>query len=375
MRLAPSNDAQPSSNVDPDWTLARLHLAAERRHDRAALLQGWDGARVWTMPDWRFHRQVLRIALYLQEAAGVHAGDRVALLAPLGTPWLVAEWAAFLLGAASVAINPWWPSSLVAGTLAEVAPRVVLFGRSTETATVQSSETSESIDEYVDALGAMTSLEEIVVLDPTIAARLLRARVWSEVLDLGGTLDTAERAQRLREQARAIGADAPAMIQIERGSETDGGTTSTSLTHRDVLRRLRRAPPRAERGDVAYVACAAPTLPMRLALSAFVTDGYTRTVLGTHGREAEQIAEVHPHKIVAPREVVERALAPDAIDASLSHAHGLAVRARIATWLGRAPIIGPMARRLRAREDARAALGGRVRWWSPVSNSDRAAWS
>src|SRR5437899_2313185 len=50
-------------------TLARLFLAAMRRHDRAAVLLHQDGTKWRETPDWRFERQVIRLALFLRERA------------------------------------------------------------------------------------------------------------------------------------------------------------------------------------------------------------------------------------------------------------------------------------------------------------------
>ena len=88
-------------------TLALLHLAVERAHDRPAAIQrrGKAGALV-TLPDWRLHRQIIRLGLYMSERAGLSAGERVAIVAPVSFESIVAEWATIVQGGVAATVDP-----------------------------------------------------------------------------------------------------------------------------------------------------------------------------------------------------------------------------------------------------------------------------
>ena len=70
--------AAVSESPEPE-SLGVVHLAVERKHDRAAVLR-YRVATTWQdMPDWRFHRHAMRIGLYLRE--------RAQLTTEIGSPW------------------------------------------------------------------------------------------------------------------------------------------------------------------------------------------------------------------------------------------------------------------------------------------------
>src|SRR5579859_6804140 len=96
----------------------------------------------------------------------------------------------------------------------------------------------------------------------------------------------------------------PAFAHFERPKA--GPARWRRLTHGAVVEELRsfwqRTPP--EKGDVAYIAGRELSWSARLAGHAFTADGFTKTLLGTPGRELEQMREVRPQLAVAPRELV-----------------------------------------------------------------------
>src|SRR5467141_870901 len=100
-------------------TLARMFLAAMRRHDRAAVLLHPDGAKWRETPDWRFERQVIRLALFLRDRARLVPGDRVAVVSGFRPESLVAELAAVAQGAAAVAIDPDLPAATLRRAIEE----------------------------------------------------------------------------------------------------------------------------------------------------------------------------------------------------------------------------------------------------------------
>ena len=126
------------------------------------------------------------------------------------------------------------------------------------------------------------------------------AWAWSEALDLGGTLDTPERAQSFRAQAREVAASSRALGYL---AGLDGGSSCQYLTHAEAVARMRalRTELPARKGAVALVA-APPTLAARLALLSFVFDGLTICAVGTPGRES---VGLQPEWVVGPAGVQE----------------------------------------------------------------------
>jgi hypothetical protein len=155
----------------------------------------------------------------------------------------------------------------------------------------------------------------------------------ARLLDLASTLDTAERAQAFRLVSRGVSANAPALWH----AAADG---VVRLTHREAMeriaRRLRARP--AHPGDVAYLEAPRVTLAARLALAVFVGDGLTTTALGREGRTSEDVAGLHPHKV----------LAEGAWLAAACDGHGPRWPAGLDRW--------------RVRRWLRERLGDRLRW-------------
>lgn len=330
-------------------TLSRLYLQAMREHDRKALLRQWRAGAWQAVPDWRFDRQVIRLALYLRERVGVGDGDRVAIVSELRPEWLVADFAASGLGAIAVGIDPDPPEAL-AGALVETAPRVTVV--------------SAPGWQALEAGGARPHAGQVIALDPVPAGD--EAIPLAAALDLGGILDTAERAQSFRARARDLAPEAPAVQHYCR--DAGGGLEPVELSQGEVIERLRRDWLRhpAQPGDVGYVTGPAVTLAARLALYAWVGDGYTTAVLGTPGRELAEIAELRPHKVVVPAallaEVMARRAGADA--GGDGGADG--------GWLDRAVRLLPGRRARRHRQAAREAFGGQARWIGPTDRIDPA---
>jgi hypothetical protein len=321
-------------------TVSRVHLSAMRKHDRKAALLQWLDGRWRDTPDWRLDRQVIRLGLYLRERVGLTPGQRVAILSPPRREWFLADWSAAVQGATAVAIDPGLPQLALAAALEQIAPRAAFVSGP---AALERLETVRS---------SVPGLEKIIAFDGPLSPE--RGALLSEVLDLGGTLDTPERAGAFRAQAREVGPDACALGYVEPG--TGGSMAFQLLSHRDVIERLKlfwsREP--ARRGDVAYVAGSAVTLGLRLALLGFVGDGYTTTALGTPGREVEEITALGPHKILAPPAVLDAAL----IRAAVRPPREPGLRG----WLEQVASLTPFVGRRLRRQEARAALGGRARW-------------
>lgn len=331
-------------------TLTQLYLHAMREHARPSLLLHWREDRWQAVPDWRFDRQVIRLALYLRERVGVGAGDRVAVISELRPEWLLADLAATGLGAVSVVLDPGFPAAALASALAEAAPRAVFAS----TAALVKLGTG-------DGRGAVAG--ELIAFDEVPSAGAAQSLV--AVLDLGGTLDTAERAQDFRGRAREIQPSHPALRHC--WWTRDGRIETVDLTQGEVIERLHRdwmrEPARA--GDVALVAAPAVSLGARLALYGFLGDGVTTTVLAVPGREASDLADHHPHKIVAPGAVLAEVLARGVPGPAVASHRG-------GGWLRGTARLAVPGRTRRHRRAIRDALGGRARWIGPTDPLDGA---
>jgi hypothetical protein len=267
-------------------TVARLFLASMRKHDRAAALLHHDGAKWRETPDWRLERQVIRLGLFLRERAGFVPGDRLAIVSGLRPELVVAELAAATQGAASVVLDPALSRPELAAVLEALAPAAVLVADPAA----------------LERLGC--GARALVCFD----GRADGASPWSEALDLGGTLDTPERAQSFRAQAREVAAEARALGQLVR---SDAAARCEFLTQGEAMARVRavRAAAPAKKGDVVYLAGQA-TLAARLEMLSFVGDGFTTAALGTPGSELAEIAELRPQRVAAPEHVVGIAVRP-----------------------------------------------------------------
>jgi hypothetical protein len=315
--------------------LGRLHCAAEQRHCRTAVLKrrvdgGWQET-----PDWRFHRHVMRIGLYMQERLGLTAGDRIAVLSRLRQEWAVAAWAALTQGAATAVVDPSVADPVLSAELVALAPRVAFV------------EDVAAAERLLACRAAVSSLDTIVTLEGAIPADHVVS--WSEALDLGGTLDTAERAQAFRARARGLPATTPALAHAQ---SADPGSSWRFLSHRDVVHRVHRilAQARIAKGDVAYLTRHVPSLATTVTLLAFTADGYTQVVIGTPGSELEEIGMTRPHKIVVSPDAVGRLL-----DVPSSRSPS-----RIRRWLA----LSPRLRRRGGPDMGPPGFGGRARWLS-----------
>jgi hypothetical protein len=254
-----------------------------REHDRSAVLLHRDGERRRETPDWRFERQVIRLALFLSDRAALAPGDRVAIVSSLRPELAVAEFAALAVGATSVAIDPALAPDQLALALTAAAPAVVVLENASAREQIGSGQRA------------------VIALD----GKPRDGWVWSEALDLGGTLDTPERAQSFRSRAREVPESGAALGQVVAG---DGAVQCQFIDQADAVERVNRiwadVPP--TKGDVTYV-IGPVTLGARIACISAIADGVTRCAFGAPGSESADLVELHPKRVVAPPEVVERA--------------------------------------------------------------------
>jgi AMP-binding enzyme len=328
-------------------TLNRLHAGAMRQHARrSALLAREDGE--WNAtPDWRFDRQIIRLALYLRERLDVGPGQRVVLLSELRPEWLIADLAALGLGMVSVAIDPRLQGDELAAALEDAAPSITFVSSAAQ-------HVLQSLDGRAPPHGQVITLDSAPAEESVMRLQAL--------LEMGGTLDTPERAQLYRAGARDLAPDRPAIRHYHQAP--GGGWDRFELSQGGVIERLEagwlREPARP--GDLAYVCDPTVSLAARLALYAFLGDGYTTTAIAPAGGGLSDFATLHPTKIIAPA-----ALLAEAVRAGVAGAdEGPEGR----HWLRRVARLAPPARTRTKRRTIRDTLGGRARWIGTTDQLD-----
>jgi long-chain acyl-CoA synthetase len=339
--------AVPRLRAVPE-TLNRLHADAMREHDRPSALLSQEGEAWKPTPDWRLDRQVIRLALYLRERLGVEAGQRVALASELRPEWLIADLAVLGLGAVSVVIDPRMEAEELANALEDAEPRVIFVSTAGQ-------HRLERLD------GRRARHDRLITLDTPVGDGL----PLYQVLEQGGTLDTPERAQAYRGDARGVGPDRPAVRHYQRAAGR--GWDVVDLSQGEVIERLRagwlREPARP--GDLAYVCDPTVSLATRLALYAFLGDGYTTMALPSHGPNLSDLAALHPTKIVAPAALFAEAVRGG--PTSVEERPG-----RDGRWPRHASPLEWLTQGRRDRGAIRQRLGGRARWIGPTDSLDPA---
>jgi acyl-CoA synthetase (AMP-forming)/AMP-acid ligase II len=322
-------------------TLGLLHLRSEQRVSRGAprvvvrsrAAEGSAGD--WQdLPSWRFFRHVVRVGLYLGKC-NVRPGDRVVVLLPLRAERIIAEWAVVVHGGVVATLDPGTPDDALARAFEQLSPRVAFVADPATRDRVLRA--GARVERFVLAEGApRTDTSDVT---------------WAAMLDLGGTLDTAERAQAFRATARELRPEMPAIAYVD--LQPDGRPEWKTASHAAVVSRLRdlwEAEP-SRPGDVAYAVDPGEYAGLRLALWALVADGETTLAVGAPDREARDVAELRPHVVVGPVEALERAAQP--LDAQ--RAPRTDAPSRAAGWLRLASYVAPTAKR-RANQD------GAPRW-------------
>jgi hypothetical protein len=327
-------------------TLNRFHADAMREHTRPSALLVREGAEWKATPDWRLDRQTIRVALYLRERLGLEPGQRVALLSEFRPEWLMADLAALGLGAVSVAIDPRLQREALTAALEDAAPSATFV-----------SAAALALLKALD--GRAPPQGELIALDPAVKSDGVTS--LQTVLEMGGTLDTPERAQSYRADARGLAPDHPAIRHYRRAS--GNWWDRVELSQGEVIERLRSGWLResAQPGDLAYVSDPTVSLTVRLALYAFLGDGHTTTALTPAGGELSDLAALHPAKIVAPVGLLAEAVRAGEFRAEARPGSDTG-------WLRHAVRLAPLARARRKQHAIRDTLGGRVRW---IGSTDR----
>jgi hypothetical protein len=240
---------------------------------------------------------------------------------------IVMAWSVLLQGAAVAVLDPRMPPAAMRARLSVLEPRVIL------------SEGALDRDGAPESGGVLT-----IALEGGLEDRGTLA--WSDVLDLGGTLDTGERASDFRAAARQTSEHAPAL-----GRWREAGACSAGwqfLDQGEVAAAVERLWTRARiaRGDVALVS-AVPSAAGLVAALAFTSDGVTQLAVEAPECDPAIVAALRPHKIVA---------VPDAVRALLREGDAL----RRTRWLSVSPALDAESR-VRALRKV-AAVGAAADW-------------
>jgi hypothetical protein len=267
-------------------TLGALYDQGMRRHQRRAVLHC---AELGAVPDWKLDRLVIRIALYGREKLGLEPGARAALFGRPSWLWPAVECAVQGFGAAAVGIAHDVSDDVLRSALRQAAPRFVVA---------------------TDPESANRLLEQHAGGDaprpPLVAAaagvRAGGVLALEQLLELGGTFDTPERAQSFRLTCRRLEPEAEALWHVSASS-------TTRLRHAQAMRcvdaALRARPPQP--GDVVQLLPARVTLDLRLSLAGCVGGGLAETVLGDDQASSAEVARVRPHALRASAAWLEAA--------------------------------------------------------------------
>jgi AMP-binding enzyme len=257
-------------------TLAALFDQGMRHHQRRAVLHC---AELGAVPDWKLDRLAIRIALYCREKLGLEPGSRAAVFGRPGWLWPAVEAAVQGWGATAVGIAHDAPDDVLLQALREAAPRFVVA---------------------TDALSATRLLElrtrglaaRVPLVAPRPATPAGEALALELLLELGGTFDTAERAQAFRLMCRLVEPETEALWHV---SASGTGRLTHAQAVKLVSAWLRTKP--QQQGDVVQLLPTRVTLGLRVALAACVGDGRSEIVLGEDG--AASAARLRPHGLRA----------------------------------------------------------------------------
>jgi hypothetical protein len=262
-------------------TVAGLYDLGLRHHVRDAAFQWWTNGTLESVPDWKLDRLAIRTAVFGRERLGLEPGHRVAVFGRLGWLWPVVDFAAMGFGLSAVGLEHDLSDHEIVDELAASSSRVVFASDPTSAERLLGLRQTGRLPQGTSVVAAGIAGQPGQVSLETL-------------LDQGGTLDTAERAQSFRAVSRQVQPEAEALWHAGRGGRV-------VLTHRQAMEsiaaQLRERP--ARDGDVAYLEGPRVSLPARLLVAAFVGDGRTSVALGRDDRTAEDIQALAPHKALA----------------------------------------------------------------------------
>jgi acyl-CoA synthetase (AMP-forming)/AMP-acid ligase II len=317
-------EVRPLATI-PD-TLNELYQLGMREHARKGVVRCFEGDRWREIPDWRFDREVIQLALSIKEYFAIAEGDAVAILGPRNVLWLQADFAVRGLRAVPVGLQPALTDEQLVDALTESQIRVAI---GTDAA---------SADRLANLRPVFYDLE--TVLAPERESEPDRGIAGLHDLRAQGQiLDTPERAANWRYYARQAQSEDLAGVQyVARAAD---GVMREPFTHGEAIAfvrdRLERYP--AGPADVACFQGSEVTRASRLCCCAYVGDGYTEIAL----------PDVHATDGCA-------LLAPAKIVVSAGWLHDVSVELAAVSGLGQ---------KRKRRRIVEARLGPAIRWIEP----------
>lgn len=203
----------PMQTVDRD-TVPKMFFGAIERFGRPDALRYKAAGRWQDLSHAEVAEQTAALAAALV-AAGVGAGDRVAILSENRPEWAIADFATLCIGAADVPVYSTLPSNQVAYILENSGARVLFVS------------TIEQLEKVLEIRDQVPNVEQIICFDdPAGAAGVER---FQDVLAAGRRAAGENGLAELRERAMQVGRDDLATLIYTSG--TTGDPKGVMLSH------------------------------------------------------------------------------------------------------------------------------------------------
>jgi len=213
------------AEVAPSATLADVVFERADREPQAVMMRRQaDGGG----PPWRdvtaaqFRREVTALAKGLI-AAGIGAGDRVALLSRTRYEWTLADYAIWAAGAVSVPIYETSSAEQVEWILGDSGSRALI------------AETPAHTEAIAEVLGRLPAVERIWLIEGAPGGAAAAAKPLDSLAAEGSTISDAALADR---RSARVAADLATIIYT---SGTTGRPKGCELTHANMLADVRNA--------------------------------------------------------------------------------------------------------------------------------------
>lgn len=208
------NTLVPLRPVERD-TIPRIFFGGIDRHGGPRAVLHRDAGGSWTPLSHAEVEERAMAAAAALEAAGIAAGDRVAILSENRPEWAIADFAATGLGAIDVPVYPTLPANQIEYILRDCGAKVVFVSTAAQAAKIQ---------EIRDAL---PELAHVVGFDPAPGTTL-----FADFLEEGRAALKRGHATDFRARALAVAPDSVATLIYTSG--TTGTPKGVMLTHHNL---------------------------------------------------------------------------------------------------------------------------------------------